>query len=189
MDERELTDVFTRYGAISKGHFKLSSGRHSDTYVQCTRVLQHPRIGERLADELASHYQAGSVDVVLSPALGGVVIGFLVARCLSRRFVFAERKEGEMSLRRGQDIAAGERVLIVEDVITTGGSIRELEKMLERKSAVQAGIAAIIARGESSEIPPGTRALLGLPVVAWEPDDCPLCRQGLELDAPGSRYL
>ena len=94
-----------------------------------------------------------------------------------------------MSLRRGQDIAADERVLIVEDVITTGGSIRELEKLLERKSAIQAGIAAIIARGESSELPPGVRALLGLPAVAWEPGDCPLCRQGLELDAPGSRYL
>lgn len=189
MDERELVETLERYGAISKGHFRLSSGRHSDTYVQCARVLQHPRVGEKLADELASLYDASKIDVVVSPALGGVLIGYLVARSLNRRFVFSERKEGEMSIRRGQEVVEGERVLMVEDVITTGGSLRELEKLIEQSSARVAGIAAIIARGEESEMPKGTRALLKLPIVSWDQSGCPLCLKGLGLDAPGSRYL
>lgn len=188
MDERELMDVLEKYGAISKGHFKLSSGRHSDTYVQCARVLQYPRAGERLADEIASRYDASAIDVVVSPALGGVLIGYLVARSLDRRFVFSERKDGEMSIRRGQEVVEGERTLMVEDVITTGGSLRELGRLVEQRKAKVAGIAAIIARGEENEMPEGTQALLRLPVVAWEESECPLCRKGLVLDAPGSRY-
>lgn len=189
MDREGLQDVLEQYGAVSKGHFKLSSGRHSDTYVQCARVLQHPRIGEMLADELASRFPPASVDVVLSPALGGILIGYLVARSLDRRFVFAERKEGELSLRRGQEILPGERVLMVEDVITTGGSLRELEEMVRRKEAAPAGIAAIIRRGEASEVMTDAQVLLDLPVASWEAGACPLCREGRELDSPGSRYL
>ncbi len=189
MDKQELMNLFERHGAISRGHFKLSSGRHSDTYVQCARVLQHPRVGEMLADQLAARFQPGSVDVVLSPALGGILIGYLVARSLDRRFVFTERKEGTLQLRRGQDLSPGERVLMVEDVITTGGSLRELEEMVGRREAVPAGIAALIMRGDAAERPSGAEVLLDLRIASWEEDACPLCREGLQLDSPGSRYL
>lgn len=189
MDSERLQEIFEQHGAVSKGHFKLSSGRHSDTYVQCALVLQYPRIGEMLADELASRFPPGSVDLVLSPALGGILIGYLVARSLDRRYVFAERKEGELSLRRGQDIAPGERVLMVEDVITTGGSLRELEEMVRSKGAVPAGIAAIISRGGEGDVPADAQVLLDLRIASWEAEDCPLCREGRELDSPGSRYL
>lgn len=189
MDRQLIEDLLERRGAVIRGHFRLSSGRHSDTYVQCARVLQHPREGEMLAEELAARFRPGTVDVVLSPAMGGVLIGYLVARALDRRFIFAERKGGGLQLRRGQEMAAGERVLMVEDVITTGGSLRELEGLVREAGAAAAGTAAIIVRGDSASRPQGVEALLDLRAASWEEGACPLCRDGRELDSPGSRYL
>jgi orotate phosphoribosyltransferase len=188
MNKWEVLEIFREHRAIVSGHFRLSSGLHSDTYVQCARILQYPHIGESLADELASRFDRESVDLVLSPAIGGIVIGYLVALALDRRMVFAERENGKLTLRRGQEIAPGERVLLVEDVITTGGSLKELEELLRERGAVPVGIAAIIRRGAGIEFSIPVEVLLDLDIKAWDPDSCPLCRDGIPLETPGSRF-
>jgi orotate phosphoribosyltransferase len=134
----EVRELFERHGAISSGHFKLSSGRHSDTYVQCARVLEHPRVAASLANALASRC-GERVDVVVSPALGGLLIGYLVALEIGCRFLFTERVDGAMTLRRGQSLAPGERALVVEDVITTGGSAAEVIGLVEGGGASRRG--------------------------------------------------
>jgi orotate phosphoribosyltransferase len=183
----ELREIFERYGAISSGHFKLSSGRHSDTYVQCARVLQHPRLTFSLADRLAECFR-GQVDVVVSPALGGILIGYAVAHSLACRFVFAERVEGSFALRRGHQVERGERALVVEDVITTGGSAAQVLELARRSGAAAAGVAALVDRSEQA---PRfhLEALLRVDARSWDPSDCPLCVAGTPLDAPGSRFL
>ncbi len=187
MEARDgLLEIFERYSAVRRGHFRLSSGKHSDTYVQCAVVLQHPRLAEELAERLAGLLKGLGAEVVFSPALGGIIIGFMVARAMGCRFVFAERKEGRMVLRRGQELRAGEKVLLVEDVVTTGGSLDELEELAVKAGALPVGRAALIARGEAAGM--RTTALLELPLSAWDPRECPLCLRGEKLDAPGSRY-
>ena len=180
-----VMEIFERHRAVMRGHFRLSSGRHSDTYVQCAMVLQHPRVAEELAGMLADRLKGRDAQAVLSPALGGVVIGFMVARALGLRFLFAERKEGRMELRRGQELERGERVLLVEDVVTTGGSLDELEELVERAGGTTVGRGALISRGQADE---GLEALLRLPLASWEPQQCPLCREGVGMEAPGSRH-
>jgi len=185
-ESEELLGLLESYQAVRRGHFRLSSGKHSDTYVQCALVLQHPREAERLADLLAKRFEGVEVDTVFSPALGGVIIGFMVARALRCRFVFAERKEGRMEIRRGQELHAGERILLVEDVVTTGGSLDEIAALAEGMGARVVGRAALVLRGE--RVGREITALLELPLSTWEPQDCPLCRRGESLEAPGSRH-
>lgn len=189
MNQWEVLEILERERAVQKGHFLLSSGLHSDTYVQCARVLQHPHLAESLADELARGFAGLPVDVVVSPALGGIIIGYMVAMAMRRRMVFAERENGRLALRRGQTLQRGERALIVEDVITTGSSVRELMELVESKGSVTAGLGAIIERGEDRDFGVPKKVLLRLEAPVWEPDACPLCREGLELEAPGSRHL
>ena len=169
------------------GHFRLSSGKHSDTYLQCALALQDPgfavALGEALADRLRSEQPDLAVDVVASPALGGVLAGFVVARALGARFVFTERHEGQMTLRRGQHVATSERVLVVEDVVTTGGSAQEAADVVEAEGGVIVGYAAIVDRSESFPV----TALLRVEAQTWDPEECPLCAEGDPLDHPGSR--
>ncbi len=188
MNRWEVLEIFKEHGAIMEGHFRLSSGLHSDAYVQCARILQHPRIGERLADELANRFREREIDVVASPAVGGIIIGYLVALSLDKRMVFAEREDGELRLRRGQAVSQGEKVLLVEDVITTGGSLRELKSMLEEGGAEVIGIAAIIERGRDIEFSVPKECLLDVEMKTWQPEECPLCKQGMPLETPGSRF-
>lgn len=187
MNPAELKEIFERYGAIQAGHFKLSSGRHSDTYVQCARLLQHPRLAFSLADPLAARFH-GEVDVVVSPALGGLLIGYAVAHALACRFLFAERVEGAFSLRRGQAIERGDRALVVEDVVTTGGSAADVIELVRRAGATVRGVAALVDRIEQT---PRfhLEALLKIQARSWLPGECPLCAAGSPLDAPGSRHL
>jgi len=181
-------EILEREGALRKGHFLLSSGLHSDTYVQCAMVLQYPHLAESMADELARGFQESEVDLIISPALGGIIIGYMVAMALKKRMIFSERTEGRLSLRRGQVIGEGERALIVEDVITTGGSVRELMDLVRECGGQVAGLAALIERGESRDFGVPKKVLVGLEAPVWDPADCPLCREGLELEAPGSRW-
>ncbi len=187
MNPAEVSELFERYGVLHKGHFELSSGRHSDTYLQCARILEHPRIAVSLGDALAARF-AGGADVVVSPALGGILIGNAVAYAIGSRFLFTERVEGTMTLRRGQAIAAGERAIVVEDVITTGGSASELVALLESAGASVVGVAALVDRAETRP-PFHLEALLRVEARSWEPAECPLCARGEPLHTPGSRAL
>lgn len=187
MNQWEVLEIFEREGAVQKGHFLLSSGLHSDTYVQCARVLQHPHLAESLADELAKGFEQYDVDLVVSPALGGIIIGYMVAMALRKRMVFAERTGEEMALRRGLSIDAGERALIVEDVITTGGSVKELMEMVESAGGRVEGLGALIERGKERSFEVPKKVLFRLKASVWEPQDCTLCGEGVRLEAPGSR--
>jgi orotate phosphoribosyltransferase len=187
MNPAEVHELFERYGVLHKGHFRLSSGRHSDTYLQCARILEHPRVASSLGEALAHRYPDGA-EVVVAPALGGILIGVAVAHALGSRFLFTERVEGSMTLRRGQAIASGERALIVEDVITTGGSAAEVIALAERAGATVVGVAALVDRSEEG---PGfhLEALLRVQARTWDSERCPLCRAGEPVHTPGSRAL
>ena len=188
MDEKELLELLESSGALRKGHFKLSSGRHSDTYVQCALLLREPDDAVRVGNALAEKVE-GEVGLVLCPALGAVVIGFTVALALGVGRVFAERHNGKMELRRGFEIPAGSRVLLVEDVITTGGSIMELARMVEKAGASVTALSCMVDRGklDAGEYP--LYSLVRLEVASYPPDECPLCARGAPIDAPGSRYV
>lgn len=184
-----LDDEFRARKVHRTGHFQLSSGRHSDTYLQCALALQDPPFAVRLGHELADRLPSGlAIDVVASPALGGILAGFVVAQALGRRFVFTERKDGAMELRRGQVVAGGDRVLVVEDVLTTGGSAREAAAVIEAAGGTVAGYAAIVDRSTADHpLPFDATALLRIDARTWDADVCPLCADGVPIDRPGSR--
>ncbi len=188
MDASLVLDLFRRHGGLLEGHFRLTSGLHSAGYVQCARVLQHPEDAAALGRALGERVARLKPDLVLSPALGGVVAGHEVARAVGRRALFAERRDGRLVLRRGFRIARGERVLVVEDVVTTGGSTRETIAVAEAEGGAVVGAAAILDRAET---PPGFdvpfEALVRWPLPVCEPERCPQCARGEPLTSPGSR--
>ena len=174
-------------GALLTGHFRLSSGLHSPNYVQCARLLEHPRNARAIGADLAR--RIGRPDAIVSPALGGVIIGYTVADALQVPFVFTERKDGQMSLRRGFRLRAGDRVVIVEDVVTTGKSTRETADVIAGQGAVVAGYASILNRsGRENPFDASYASLLSLQLETYDPSACPLCAQSIALDAPGSRF-
>lgn len=188
LSETEVLDMFRQAGGFLEGHFQLSSGLHSSRYLQCALVLQHPRHAEQLGRALAACV-GQAVDVVVSPALGGLIIGHEVARALGVRHIFCERDANrQMTLRRGFRIAPGERALIVEDVITTGGSSLEVAELVRRHGGTVAAAVSIIDRsGGSADLGVPRASLAVLSVEAWPPEQCPLCAQGLPVEKPGSR--
>jgi orotate phosphoribosyltransferase len=180
---------FEDTGALLKGHFRLSSGLHSDTYLQCARLLQWPARAEAAGRELAERLREFAPRVVVSPALGGVIIGHEAARALAVPFLFAERQDGSFALRRGFRLEAGAPAAIVEDVLTTGKSTREVIDLVIAAGGRVVAAGSIVDRG----LPPGalpvpSRSLLPLWVSAWPEEECPLCREGRPLQTPGSRY-
>lgn len=182
----ELFDILTQTQSILNGHFELSSGLHSDKYFQCARLLQSPVHAEMAGRMIASLFNADDIDVVLGPALGGVIIGHEVARALGKNSIFTERKDGFMSLRRGFKINEGDRILIVEDVITTAKSVKENVIIVEGYNAHVAGVGCIIDRSQGqSGI--GIKSLIQLDPVLYHSNDCPMCKDGLELEKPGSQ--
>jgi orotate phosphoribosyltransferase len=188
MDQEAVLGLFRQSGALLDGHFKLSSGLHSDRYLQSALVLQHPEFAEALGRALAARTHHFQATVVLSPALGGVVIGQEVGRALGVRAIFAERQEGKLLLRRGFTLEADDRVLIVEDVITTGGSTRETAAAAEAAGARVIGAAAIVDRGsDPARLDLPMQTLVKLDVPAYQPDACPLCARGVAVVKPGSR--
>lgn len=183
----DIRSELERSGALRKGHFRLSSGLHSDTYFQCALLLEDPRVAVEVGRSIAGGVES-PVDLVLCPAVGAIVVGFTVALALDRGMVFAERVDGLMRLRRGFHVPAGARVLVVEDVITTGGSILEVADMAERAGATVAALACVVDRGFKSAGSPLV-SLARLPTASYEPEECPMCGDGLPLDAPGSRHI
>jgi orotate phosphoribosyltransferase len=188
MTRDELLDLFRRSGALLEGHFRLTSGLHSSGYLQCALVLQHPPHAEALGRAIAERTRSLRPTLVLSPALGGVVIGHEVGRALGVRALFAERQDGALTLRRGFVIAENDRVLVIEDVLTTGGSTRETMQVAKASGGQVVGAGSIVNRS-------GGRAAFDVPFVSlldvdlptFEPDACPLCAQGLPVIKPGSR--
>jgi orotate phosphoribosyltransferase len=187
-DRNSLLHTFRQSGALLEGHFRLSSGRHSNGYLQCALVLQDPLTAGELGVALAARVHALGPNLVLSPALGGVIIGHEVARALGVRALFAERQDGRLTLRRGFHISPGERVLVVEDVVTTGLSTRETMEVARAAGAEVVGAAALVDRsGSGTALDVPFNALLAVELPTWDPAECPLCAQGVALVKPGSR--
>jgi orotate phosphoribosyltransferase len=182
----DLRALLEERGGILQGHFLLTSGKHSGTYVQKARLLEDAKLVLRLGDEIAGWHP--DLEVVVSPAVGAITLGFAVAAAAGARFLFAERDDGRMALRRGFTLSSGERALVVEDVITTGGSAREVLELVRGSGAEALGVAALVDRSAEAPAFP-LRALLRVDADAFEPGDCPLCAAGEPLVSLGSRHL
>lgn len=188
----QIVELFRKTGAYLEGHFRLTSGLHSPNYLQCALVLQHPRsseqLGSMLAERLRQLARPAKIDLVVSPAIGGLIIGQEVARSLGCPHIFAERQDGQMTLRRGFTVTPGQRAVVVEDVVTTGGSSREVIQLLRESGAEPVAAGSVIDRsGGKADVGLPRAALVTLQVIAYPPDDCPLCREGRPVVKPGSR--
>ncbi|WP_124727684.1 orotate phosphoribosyltransferase [Staphylospora marina] len=183
-----LQEAINRTGVLKEGHFLLSSGRHSNRYMQCALLLMHPSDAEETGRALADRFRDLSVDIVVGPALGGVIIAHETARALGVPCLFAERREGVMTLRRGFSVKPGQKVLVVEDVVTTGGSVKEVIALLEETGAEILAVGSIIDRtGGNNPFPVRYEALMSVEIESWTPEECPLCKQGIPAEKPGSR--
>lgn len=191
MKSEEMLALFRETRALLEGHFILTSGWHSPQYFQCARVLQYPNYAQLMCGELAKPFVGKGIDVVIAPAVGGILVGHEMARILNARCVFAERENGEMTLRRGFELRRDENVLVVEDVVTTGGSVKEVIRIAEQASANIMGIAYLVDRsGGKTDFGYPHVSLIQLDVVKYEPSTCPLCREGkIPAVKPGSRTL
>ena len=192
LEQEDVLKMFKDRGALLQGHFKLTSGLHSDSYLQCALVLQYGCDADRFGAELARRFKSSAAEkpitAVVSPAVGGIVVGYVIARALGARAMFAERVGAEFALRRGFALVPGEHVLIAEDVLTTGGSVREIATLVENNGAHVAGFAALADRSASElKLSAPKQTVLRLPLVTYAPDQCPLCEQGIPLMKPGSR--
>ena len=183
-----LLAVFTKTGALLEGHFQLTSGLHSPRYLQCARVLQYPEHAEWIGRALAREFAGEQIDVLVAPAIGGIIVAHETARSVGCRALFTERENGLMMLRRGFELNSGERVLVVEDVVTTGGSTRETIDAVTAAGGTVIGAGSIVDRSNGgADVGVRRVSLLTLDVPAYEPSDCPLCEEGLPVVKPGSR--
>jgi orotate phosphoribosyltransferase len=190
MQAEEVLQKFKDTGALLEGHFILSSGLHSETYLQCALVLQYPEVAEILAAAIATNFSDRGIRLVAAPAIGGLIIGHEVARALKARFIWTERENGVMTLRRGFSITPGERTLVVEDVVTTGGSTRETIAALGNAGADVIAAASIIDRSAGvANVGVARMSLATLNVMSLPADQCPLCRAGVPTAKPGSRSI
>src|SRR3954471_7358627 len=185
----DLPALLEETGALLSGHFRLSSGLHSPNYVQCAKLLEHPRHARAIGEALGDKVRALNARKIVAPALGGVIIGYTVAEALDVPSIFTERKDGAMTLRRGFRLAEGESIVIVEDVVTTGKSTRETAAVVERLGGRVAGFASILNRsGVLNPFDAPYAALLELNLETYDEAHCPLCASGIAIDSPGSRY-
>lgn len=189
MTDIEVLDALKEAKAIFSGHFQLTSGRHSDTYVQCARVLEDPALTTRLAKAMVERVGERQIDMVAAPAVGGIIIGFAVAQALGVKFIFTERQGGAMVLRRGFEIPEGAQVLVVEDVVTTGGSVAEVIELVRSVGGEPVVVTSLIDRGGPKVFDLELVPLLKLEVESWEPESCGQCAAGVPMYSPGSRRL
>ncbi len=188
MKPEQILDHFRATDALLDGHFVLSSGLHSPNYLQCALALQFPRDAAKFGRAIAESFVGSGIETVASPAIGGLVIGYAVAEALNVRFLWTERQAGEMTLRRGFSLKPGERILVVEDVITTGGSTRECIAALEAAGGIVVGAASVIDRSNGkADVGVQRTALVSMDVPSYAPESCPLCAEGIEAIKPGSR--
>ena len=188
----EVMKKFEDAGAIQKGHFKLTSGVHSDTYIQCAQVMQHPGFMHNLCSELGKKFRGDDIDVIVGPAIGGIIMAHVMARVLGPwvRAIFTERENGKMTLRRSFEIKEGEKVLVVEDVTTTGSSVREVMDIVKSRQGKVVGVGVLIDRsGGKVDFGIKTKKLLTIDIKTYLPEECPLCKKGIPVVKPGSREL
>lgn len=192
LTDDQILQILKETHAIRNGHFTLTSGRHSDTYVQCAQLMKSPRTTLTLAEEAVRRLPDGvreAADLVVSPAVGGITFGFAIGLALDCDFIFTERVNGAMTLRRNFCVPEGAKVIVAEDVVTTGGSVKEVSDVVEAAGGEVLGVVSIIDRKTDRLFSAPLYPLLALDVQSWEPEDCPLCAQGLISDTPGSRRL
>src|ERR1041385_2560026 len=187
MTKDEILSLFKKTDALLEGHFQLTSGLHSPAYFQCAKVLQYPKHAGGLCGEIVKNFRDRSIDVVIAPAFGGIVVGQEVGRQLAVRTMFTERKEGVMHLRRGFEIGTHEKVLVCEDVITTGGSVNEVMSIVKNAGAEAVGVGAVVDRSGGKASFNNLFAVITMDVVTYNPSECPMCKQGIPVDKPGSR--
>ena len=189
MTNDEVLNIFSQSGGLLTGHFLLTSGRHSDRYMQCAKLFIEPEHAEKLCAALAAKLKGVKVDTVASPAIGGIVMGYVMAKHLGARNIFAERNaDGKMEFRRGFSINPGERVLVVEDVVTTGGSVREVIDLVRAAGGEIAGAAVVADRSAGkADLGCPLYSLLSIEVASWDTADCPICKTSVPLVKPGSR--
>ncbi len=183
--ETDLVALFKRTGVIMEGHFLLTSGLHSGRFLQCSQLLQHPGHAEKVGRLMAEPYQLKKVEVVIGPAMGGVILAYEAARFLQARALYAERSGDQMTLRRGFKIEPGAKVLVVEDAVTTGGSVQKVINLLNEIGAETVGVSVMIDRSSGKlELGYPVRSLLTMKIDSYDPESCPLCREGLPLVKP-----
>lgn len=188
MDTEQILGIFRETGVMLEGHFLLTSGRHSDRYMQCAKLFQNAAVSERFAKALADKFTG--VDLVAGPAVGGIILAYEVSRQMGVPNVFAERENGAMTLRRGFSVPKGARVLVVEDVVTTGGSVREVIALVGSLGGSVAGVGSIVDRSNGAvDFGVPFEAVLSMEAVSYPPEDCPLCRKGIPVVKPGSRGM
>lgn len=189
MTNDEALAIFKECGAFLQGHFLLTSGLHSSGYLQCALVCQNPKVCATLCESLAETFRGEKVDVVIGPAMGGIVLAYEMARAMGARGIFTERDDsGKMTLRRGFSLKAGERVLVAEDVMTTGGSAGEIVEIAEQAGAKVVGVVSLVDRGGAKRFAGRMVAsALKVDLPTWKPEECPLCKQGSAAVKPGSR--
>jgi len=188
----EVMKKFEQAGAIQKGHFKLTSGVHSDTYIQCAQVMQYPGFMHNLCSELGKKFRGDDIDVIVGPAIGGIIMAHVMAQVLGPwvRAIFTERENGKMTLRRSFEINQGEKVLVVEDVTTTGSSVREVMDIVKSRQGKVVGVGVLIDRsGGKVDFGIKTEKLLTVDIKTYLPEECPLCKKGIPVVKPGSREL
>ncbi len=191
LTQEQALNCYKQTGAILKGHFKLTSGRHSDTYMQSAKLFIDTKQSEIVCKALAEKLAGEKIDLVVSPAVGGILMGYEVARQLGVPNIFAERENGEMTLRRGFSVEKGTKVVVVEDVVTTGGSVKEVVKLVQGLGAEVVAVASLVDRSNGA-VDFGVKYvnLISMEVVSYDPDECPICKEGkIELVKPGSRQI
>ena len=190
MDRAEMERIFKQTGLMLEGHFLLTSGRHSNRYMQCAKLFQYPEYSEMICKDLADRFAGQKIDMVVGPAVGGIIMSYEMARQFKVPNIFAERENGAMTLRRGFSIPEGAKVLVVEDVVTTGGSVREDMDIVAEAKAEVVGVCVVVDRsGGKIDFGVPFEAAYETEIQSYEPSQCPLCEQGLELVKPGSRKL
>ncbi len=188
LPQEEVLQIFRDTDAFLEGHFQLTSGLHSPNYFQCAKVLQYPRYLHLFAGEIVKHFEYSEIELVIAPAMGGIVVATEVGRMLDCRTVFAERKDSVLQLRRGFMIAPGERVLVCEDVVTTGGSVFETIDIVQKAEGKVIGVGYIVDRsGGKVKFSSKSYSILTMDVITYQPADCPLCAKGMPIMKPGSR--
>lgn len=190
LSKEEIMNIFEKTNVLQTGHFRFTSGRHGDRYLQCAQLLQYPQYAALLCTQLALDFWDECIDVVVGPAVGGIIVAYEVARVLGVRGIFAERENEKMQLRRGFSIKPAERVLVVEDVTTTGGSVKEVIDLVRANGGEVAGVGTLIDRSQGRAVF-GTKmaSLIQLDFCDYSAEECPLCQQGIPLVKPGSRKI
>ena len=190
LSDKEILNIFLKTEALLNGHFLLTSGRHSNQYFQCAKVLQYPNYTEQVCKKIAEFFKSYEIDTVIAPAMGGIIVGQEVARQLGKKAIFAEREDKNLTLRRGFEIKPGEKLLVCEDVVTTGGSVFEVIDIVKQNNGIVVGVGFIVDRSNGKvQFGVPQVSALKLDVVSYLPEECPLCKEGIPVVKPGSRKI